>query len=117
MVRFVTSLLALSLSATVLAKSDTITCNTSKQCPEDKPCCSRKFLNPPPHRRTGQISLEQVTDPCPIGRKKQNTVNVALVATAWVAVTLSLPSPWALVHPCPCVKTRATHGTTWTTLP
>ncbi|KAJ5492734.1 glycosidase crf2 [Penicillium diatomitis] len=41
MVRFVTSLLALSLSATVLASSNTITCSTSKQCPQDKPCCSQ----------------------------------------------------------------------------
>jgi len=40
MVRFVTSLLALSaLSATALA-STTTTCSTSSQCPKDKPCCS-----------------------------------------------------------------------------
>lgn len=42
MVRFVTPLLALSaLSATALASSSTITCSTSSQCPQDKPCCSQ----------------------------------------------------------------------------
>lgn len=42
MVRFVTSLLALSaLSATALAATTT-TCSTSSQCPKDKPCCSRE---------------------------------------------------------------------------